>query len=154
MAGGQTRHFIPGGVSTSIIDPESKSTYQDEILGGVELEVARNFSLGARYVRRTMPRILEDIGTAQMVLFDLGLPGLDSVEYFITNPGKDTLVFPAGAGIPQAAFEDPEHTYQAVEVTATKHFSDDWSLMASYRWSKLEGNFEGFYRNYIGQSDP
>jgi hypothetical protein len=41
-----------------------------------------------------------------------------------------------------------------VEVTATKAFSDNWSLVASYRWSKVVGNFEGFFRNDNGQSDP
>ncbi len=28
------------------------------------------------------------------------------------------------------------HKYDAVEVTANKSFSDNWSLMASYRWSR------------------
>src|SRR4029077_8475023 len=27
-------------------------------------------------------------------------------------------------------------------------------LLASYRWSRLRGNFEGFYRDDNGQSDP
>jgi len=153
-AAGVTRHFIPAGVYASIIDPDSKSTYQDEMAGGVEFEVARNFSVGVRYIRRTMPRILEDIGTAQVALYDLGVPGLDSVEYFLTNISRDTPAFAAPSGIAQARFEDPEHTYQSVEVTANKHFADNWSVIASYRWSRLEGNFEGFYRNDNGQSDP
>ena len=41
-----------------------------------------------------------------------------------------------------------------MEVTATKTFSDNWSLVASYRWSRVVGNFEGFYRNDNNQSDP
>jgi hypothetical protein len=39
-------------------------------------------------------------------------------------------------------------------VTAQKAFSRGWSLFASYRWSRLRGNFEGFYRADNGQSDP
>ena len=27
-------------------------------------------------------------------------------------------------------------------------------MMASYRWSRLRGNFDGFYRDDNGQSDP
>ena len=27
-------------------------------------------------------------------------------------------------------------------------------MLASYRWSRLRGNFEGFYREDNGQSDP
>ena len=57
-------------------------------------------------------------------------------------------------GVRQASFEDPEHKYHSVEITANKTFSDNWSLMASYRWAKLKGNFEGFFRTDNGQSDP
>jgi len=56
--------------------------------------------------------------------------------------------------VPQAFFEDPVHTYDAVELTAQKSFSNHWSLFASYRWSRLRGNYEGFYRADNGQSDP
>ena len=32
--------------------------------------------------------------------------------------------------------------------------ANNWSVLASYRWSRLRGNFEGFYRDDNGQSDP
>jgi hypothetical protein len=88
-----------------------------------------------------------------MVAYDLGLPGLDSVEYFVTNVDHNTAVttFP---GLPAAHFEDPVHHYDAVEITADKRLSNNWSLQSSYRWSRLWGNFEGFYRDDNGQSDP
>ena len=46
------------------------------------------------------------------------------------------------------------HNYNAVEFTANKRLSNRWSLTSSYRWSRLTGNFEGFFRNDNGQSDP
>ena len=152
-AAGVTRHFILAGTVPSDFDPKAKSTYMDEALAGFEYEALPGMNVGIRYIHRTMPRILEDIGTAQMVAYDLGLPGLDSVEYFITNVNKDTptTVF---AGLPAAHFEDPLHKYDAVEFTADKRLSNNWSLQSSYRWSRLWGNFEGFYRNDNGQSDP
>ena len=156
LAAGQTRHFILAGLHAAEFDPDAKMTYQDEFLGGIEFEAFTDASLGVRYIRRNMPRILEDVGTAQMVLYDLGVPGLESVEYFITNVNANTKVFPvpAGSGIPQARFEDPVHKYNAVEVTIDKRLANNWSLLGSYRWSKLEGNFEGFFRSDNGQSDP
>jgi hypothetical protein len=150
LAGGQTNHFILAGQNTSDIDPTAKSTYQDEILGGIEFQAAHNLSVGARYIHRTMPRILEDIGTAAVLLYDTIPDQLASVEYFITNP---RLNYPATFNN-VGAFEDPVHKYDAVEVTANKTFADNWGLIASYRWSKLKGNFEGFFRNDNGQSDP
>ena len=50
-------------------------------------------------------------------------------------------------------FESPVHDYNAVEFTANRRFADWWALAASYRWSRLTGNFEGFFRNDNGQSD-
>jgi hypothetical protein len=152
-AAGVTRHFILAGTVPSDFDPKAKSTYMDEALGGFEYEALPGMNVGIRYIHRTMPRILEDVGTAQMVAYDLGLPGLDSVEYFITNVDHNTptTVF---AGLPAAHFEDPIHKYDALEFTADKRLSNNWSLQSSYRWSKLRGNFEGFYRNDNGQSDP
>lgn len=150
LAGGQTVHLALAGVGASQIDPTTKATKQDEFLTGVEFEVAHNVSLGARYIHRNMDRINEDVGTAAMVLYDLGTPGLESVEYFITNvrEGYPATVNNVGA------FENVVHKYDSVELTANKAFANNWSMFASYRWSKLKGNFEGFFRNDNGQSDP
>jgi hypothetical protein len=41
-----------------------------------------------------------------------------------------------------------------VELTLNRRFSANWLMLASYRWSRLRGNFEGFYRDDNGQSDP
>jgi outer membrane receptor for ferrienterochelin and colicin len=149
-----TTHFIQAGLAPADIDPDSKSTYQDEIVAGLEYQVLNNVNFGVRYIHRSMPRVLEDIGSAAQILYfrpELAEPAsLDSVEYFITNPAEN---FPATINN-VGAFEDVEHKYDAVEITANKTFSDNWAMVASYRWSKLEGNFEGFFRNDNGQSDP
>ena len=52
------------------------------------------------------------------------------------------------------SFDSPVHNYDAVELTINKRFSNNWSALASYRWSRLRGNFEDFYRDDNGQSDP
>jgi hypothetical protein len=153
-AAGATRHLILAGLGAAEIDPDAKSTYINEALGGFEFELAPNLSLGVRYIHRDMPRILEDVGTAQMILYDLYPDLLSSVEYFITNVNKNTRVFPAPEGVPQAHFEDPVHRYNSVEVTLTRALANNWMMFGSYRWSKLNGNFEGFYRSDNGQSDP
>jgi hypothetical protein len=154
VAAGVTRHFLPpAGLHAAQISLDSKSTYQQELLGGIEFAVGRNVNLGVRYIHRTLPRILEDYQPAPVVAFDLGCPGADSVEYFIDNISPNLQRFTC-AGIADASFEDPEHTYDSVEVTANKVFADNWALVASYRWARLKGLFEGFYRNDNGQSDP
>jgi hypothetical protein len=153
LAGGVTQHLVIAGTAAATFDPSAKSTYQDEISGGVELEVADALNVGVRYVHRSVPRILEDYQPAPLVAFDLGCPGADSVEYFIANIGPNLRRFEC-AGVPTASFEDPVHRYDAIEVTANKRFANNWGLIASYRYSKLKGNFEGFFRSDTGQSDP
>jgi hypothetical protein len=151
LAAGQTEHFTLAGTEPAQIDPDSRSTYLNEYLAGFEWEPLTGLNLGIRYTHRDFGRVLEDIGTLPMVAYFLpDVPGADSVEYFITNPTSSTTV----AGNLDARFEDPIHDYDAVELTATKRFGNRWSLQSSYRWSRLEGTFEGFFRNDNGQSDP
>jgi hypothetical protein len=149
QAGGTTNHLILAGSAPADFDPDSKSSYLDEIIGGFEFEAMPELNLGIRYVWRDLGRVLEDIGTAPAVLYFTG-QGLGEVSYFITNPSEASPTI-GGLG---AAFETPVRNYQSIEVTADKRISNNWGLFASYRWSRLHGNFEGFFRSDNGQSDP
>jgi carboxypeptidase family protein/TonB-dependent receptor-like protein len=151
LAAGQTQHLILAGLGAATFDPDAKPTYQQEFLAGLEFEAARSLSLGVRYIHRTIPRVLEDVGTLSMTAENL-LADPGDVEYFITDIGPQiaTTCLP---GYP-CGFETPVHVYNAVEVTLNKTFADNWGVVMSYRWSKLEGNFEGFFRSDNGQSDP
>jgi hypothetical protein len=153
LAAGTTEHFTTAGLSASEFDPDAKSTYLDEWLVGAEHEIVPNVSVGARYIHRSFGRVLEDVGTLPMVAYFLeDVPGAGSVEYFITNPDASTPV--AGdVGFP-ISFEEAIHDYDAVELTVDKRFGNNWGAQASYRWSRLNGTFEGFFRNDNGQSDP
>ncbi len=39
-------------------------------------------------------------------------------------------------------------------MTLNRRFAQNWSVVTSYRWSRLRGNYDGFYRDDNGQSDP
>jgi outer membrane receptor protein involved in Fe transport len=150
LAADTTTHFLQQGVSADQIDPNVKAMYINEALGGFEYNAAPGLSVGVRYIHRDIPRVVEDVQPFPMVAFELGFPGTASVNYVLTNPGPDTQV----AGGLGASFEDPVHTYNAVEFTADKRFANRWGLQASYRYSRLRGTYEGFYRDDNGQSDP
>jgi hypothetical protein len=121
-----------------------------EFLVGTEYQLRNNMSVGVRYVHRSIPRVLEDVQPYPVVAADLQIPGAASVDYTLTNPGPNTPVL-GGLG---ASFESPVHHYDAVEFTLDKRFSQHWAMQASYRWSRLWGNYEGSYRDDNGQSDP
>jgi hypothetical protein len=151
LAGGQTNHFLLAGVGADAIDEEAKLSYKDEFVAGFEYEAWPNINLGVRYIYRNIGRVLEDVADAPVVAYDLGLPGLSSVEYILTNPDSS---FPTRYPQLGASFEDPQHSYNAVEFLVDRRFSNNWSLFGSYRWSRLNGAFEGFFREDNGQSDP
>ena len=56
-------------------------------------------------------------------------------------------------GVPDG-FPDVSHKYEAVEIELNKRFSHGWQLLANWRIAKVEGNFEGHFRNDNGQTDP
>jgi len=153
-AAGVTRHFILAGVGADTIDPKAKLTYTNEVLFGVEREIAANTTLGVRYMFRNMPQVLEDIADCPMVAYELPQTSAicGSVEYILTNPKASIPVHP-GTEFLGAKFDDPVHKYNSLEFTLNRR-QTSWSALASYRWSRLRGNFEGFYRDDNGQSDP
>jgi hypothetical protein len=150
---GTTTHMIQSSPAAAIIDPDSGSTYKTEVLAGVEFDLFGGANLGVRYIHRTMPRILEDIGQLPVAGYFSEESGDTVVDYFITNVNANTPTVTC-CGLPLATFEDPQHTYNALEVTFNKRFSGNWSAITSYRYSRLRGNFEGFFRSDNGQSDP
>ena len=151
LAGDVTEHLALAGVHASLIDPDAKLSYKDEFSAGFEWEAIPNTNVGIRYIHRNIGRAIEDVAAAPLVAYDLGLPGAESTEYILTNPDED---FPTTFPELGAAFEKPIHNYDAVELTVDRRFSDNWSLMGSYRWSRLFGSYEGFFREDNGQSDP
>jgi outer membrane receptor protein involved in Fe transport len=148
-----TQHYIVAGLGADLIDPETKLSYQDEFVGGFEYEAFPNTNVGIRYIHRNVGRVLEDISPYAATACAFGEDAACSVDYVLTNPSAET---PASqvAGMLPVAFEDPKHVYDAVELTVDRRFSNNWALMGSYRWSRLFGNFEGFFREDNGQSDP
>jgi hypothetical protein len=72
-------------------------------------------------------------------------------SFCIMNPAVAGAV--GSDGIPDG-FVDPIRKYRAVEFEVNKSMSKGWLLRANYRIAKLEGNYEGTFRNDNGQNDP
>ena len=113
----------------------------------------RDLTFGVRGIYRAQDEVIED-GS-----FD------DGTTYFLFNPGRrgtgnfettEDLACRGDItlGIPAQCFGPARRYYRAVEVTATKRFSNNYQFIASYVYSSLIGNYEGLFRNDNGQSDP
>ena len=114
------------------VDPNLKSTANDEIVAGGEYEIIPNARLGVSYTYRNLVRTVEDMSNDE------------ANTYFIGNPGEgiaDT--------VPHA-----KRTYNAVTVQFSKTFADLWLAQMSYTFATLRGNYDGLYRPEDGQLDP
>ena len=138
--------FFSFGTEPTVIDPNSKLSYQDEYVAGVEREVIKDFNMGVTYMHRQLGRTLEDVA---LVPYTELLAGGDFGNYYITNPGPNILATNGQPGFPK-----PERKYDAVTFKMDKRWSDRWQLAGSYTWSQLRGNYEGYFRRDNGQSDP
>ena len=56
-----TNHYTLLGGSADLIDSNTKLSYYNEYIAGVEYELPRNLTLGVRYVHRDIGRVLEDV---------------------------------------------------------------------------------------------
>jgi hypothetical protein len=137
-------YYYSFGSSPTHIDPKSKLTYQDEYVVSAEREIAPSFSLGLSYMHRSLGRTLEDTQVTSMSsIIDTSAAGHQNFgDYIITNP------------TPSQGFPTPTRKYNAVTLQAEKQLRDNWQLLGSYTWSRLEGTYEGYYRRDNGQSDP
>jgi len=146
-----TQHVIVAGAAPDLIDPDTKLSSKDEYVAGFEWEAIPNNVFGVRYIHRGIGKILEDVAPAPAVACDAGFVEACSVDYVLTNPNPGIPTIPASLG---ASFENPIHDYDAVEVTYERRFLNNWMVNTSYRWSRLYGTYEGFFRDDNGQSDP
>jgi outer membrane receptor protein involved in Fe transport len=143
IAGGGGK--ILGGFN-DLTDAGLSGQYLREGIIGFEREIVPSFAAGARFVYRDLPRVVEDFLCDAQGDYCVGNPtqgqmaNLFSLDY--------NTQFPA----PKAS-----RIYRGFQLDATKRFSDNWTVLASYVYSKLQGNYDGLFSPYTqprGTADP
>ncbi len=138
------------GSTHTPIDPGLKPQDVKETTAGIEYEMGGGVTLGFRGIYRAQGQVIED-GS-----FD------DGDTYFLFNPGRrgngetteDKACTGTGGSPSAQCFGPARRYYRAIELTATKRFTNNYQFIASYVHSSLIGNYEGLFRNDNGQSDP
>ncbi len=165
------------------IEAGTKLPYQDEFIVGYAYELTPNSSIETRLIFREEGRVLEDVQFTTLestqnyyyyVFEDPNDPFSAAFksqfayqaadgspcegayvpfptfsceafgEYVLANPGDNTP-----SNLPPAVRD-----YNAWEIIYNRRMQNKWQLYASYRYSRLNGNYEGLFRNDNGQSDP
>ena len=118
------------------IDPALAQMRLQELVIGVERELAPALSASARYIHKQIDRALEDLTTQ--------LPGETEPLFLIGNPGFGAAseFYPGGGSTP-LALPKAVRDYDALEVTLDRRLSGRWAARAAYTWSRLSGNYSG-----------
>ncbi len=175
-------NFVPGGRiapsggpdALTLVAGGTKAQFQDEVVGGYEREFRNGFTFSGRFVYRHIRRILEDVSGINITQNNAGVPQ----QYVVANPSAGLDIFrnavpckptdkgcdpdtgftaidnPLGSDGISDGFPNASRIYKSMELILNKRFSANWQMFASYRLSKLYGNFEGSFRNDNGQQDP
>ena len=82
---------------------------------------------------------------------------MDDGTYCIGNPGEGIMQQRLHARLRQdlSRRPRPKRIYRGVQLDVTKRFSNNWQAIASYIYSKLDGNFDGEYSPFTNVgADP
>lgn len=106
------------------IDPDLKPTYNDEWLAGYATPIGRDWTADVFFIYRNTENFIEDVPSI--------LPATG--PYAAANLPCE--LYPSCRGF------EAERKYKAFTVEASRRMKSRWSLLASYTYSKLEGNFD------------
>jgi hypothetical protein len=138
-----TASAILGGF-TEPSDPNIKNQYLTEYIGGYEREVLPDLAIGVKGIYRSYGRIIEDFLCADDGTYCIGNPGEGIMKRIFTLDYSTTYPAPK-----------PKRSYKGVQLDATKRFSNNWQAMASYIYSRLDGNYDGEFAPFTNVgADP
>jgi len=139
---GQTSAIFGGFTEPS--DPNLRNQYLNEYLLGYEREVLPDLAVGVKGIYRDYGEVIEDFLCMDDGTYCIGNPGRGIMRRVFTLDYSQT--FPAPA---------PKRVYKGIQIDATKRFSNNWQALASYVYSKLDGNFDGLYAPFTNVgADP
>ncbi len=122
------------GGFTEPVDPDLENQYINEYILGYEREVLPDVAVGIKGIYREYGQVIEDFLCADDGTYCIGNPGEGLMSRVFTLDYAQT--FPA----PKAKRE-----FKGVQLDVQKRLSKNWQGLASYIYSKLDGNFDGLY---------
>lgn len=160
-----------GQLTEGAVVPRLKGQYNQQFQMGYEQEVIEDLTLGVRWLHTDLGRAVEDISTNGGLNFIIANPGeavsqsdidaqiaecdmlqsqLDTLD--MDDPERPQIArelqrceFLADAyGKVGSLFDKPVRNYDAFTFEVKKRFADNWLLTASYTYSRLVGNYDGF----------
>jgi hypothetical protein len=157
-----TTQSLGGGIS--YVAPGMQGQYTQEVIFGGEYEIIPDLTVGANYVHRTLPVVIEDMSTNGGQSYFIGNPSvnydseaakLDQQAMNTADPGLKALYQSRAQQLRAVKFYDPPtRNYDALQLTAKKRPTGNSLLQASYTYSRAKGNYPGLFSTETNQLDP
>jgi outer membrane receptor protein involved in Fe transport len=153
---------LGGGIS--YVAPGMQGQYTQELIFGGEYEIVPDLTVGANYVHRTLPIVIEDMSTNGGASYFIGNPSenydseaakLDQQAMNTADPALKALYQSRASQLRAVKFYDPPtRNYDALQLTAKKRPTSNSLLQASYTYSRAKGNYPGLFSTETNQLDP
>src|SRR5436305_309304 len=132
------------GGFTEPADPNLRNQDSNEYILGYEREVRPDLALGVKGIYRNYGEVIEDFLCRSDGTYCIGNPGRGIMQRVFTLDYSQTSPAP-----------QPKRVYKGIELDASKRLSNHWQALASYVFSKLDGNFDGLYSPFTNVgADP
>jgi outer membrane receptor protein involved in Fe transport len=154
--------LLGGGID--YVAPGMEGQYTQELIFGAEYEILPDFTLGANYIHRTLPVVIEDMSTDGGNTYFIGNPSvnyddaaakLDMQADSTADPSLKAL-YQARANQLRAVkyYDPPSRNYDALQLTAKKRPTSNSLVQATYTYSRARGNYPGLFSTETNQLDP
>ncbi len=158
-------------LTAGAVVPRLRGQYNQQFQVGYEHEVVEDLVLGVRWLHTDLRRAVEDVSTNGGLDFIVANPGVavapEDIQHqraqcteldaqvaalALDDPSRAPLArelsrcqFLVGA-FEQVGqlFERPTRQYNALTFDVRRRFANNWMLLASYTYSRLRGNYDGF----------
>ncbi|MCK4942212.1 MAG: hypothetical protein KAS65_01485, partial [Candidatus Aminicenantes bacterium] len=134
-------------VGSARVDPDLKQPGVDQYSLSIERELIKDLSVEVAVIYKKFINILGCVETngqwEPATYFDEYTGETYDVWSLITDPEEAEYLItnPVGGTYDTVPFT-PEAKYLSFQVNLTKRFSNKWQLMASYAYSKADGNYD------------
>jgi hypothetical protein len=162
------------GLTTGSLVPRLKGQYNEQFQIGYEQEIIEDLVLGFRWLHTDLGRAVEDVSTNGGLNFLVANPGVpvdesdiqakqnqcdDLQEEFnmleemdpdadennvVARELQQCLFLVDAYDKINTLFDKPVRNYDAWTFSLKKRFAKNWLLLASYTYSRLIGNYDGF----------
>ena len=151
--------------TTAIVDADLDPMFQDEIIIGYQAMINENWSWGIKGTRRLMDGAIDDMIIDHAIISKFGCAAdYHPNQYVLGNPGEEMTVYSdtncdgdvndwVTFSPEELVYDTAERKYSAIDLNVKKSWDGDWSIDATYTWSRSYGNSEGLVKSDNGQGD-